>query len=173
MNFHDVSFEPDKVDLRRLRNAFGRFATGVTVITTLTPAGRPIGLTVNSFSAVSLDPPLVLWSLRRDSPSLQDFLAAGSFAVNVLAADQLGVSRHFAQSRREKFLDHPYVADRHGCPLLEGCLAAFECSTHATLDAGDHVVFIGRVHHARYREGEPLVFSGGHYGTVAPLPPRA
>jgi flavin reductase (DIM6/NTAB) family NADH-FMN oxidoreductase RutF len=162
---HTVSFEPDPGNQRSFRTALGRFATGVTVITTRTPGGKLEGLTANSFSAVSLDPPLVLWSLKQHAPSLKSFLEAGYFAVNVLEAGQVALARHFAAPRRDKFDDLPYVAGLGGCPLLPGTLAAFECSTHATLDGGDHVIFLGRVHRASHGDGEPLIFSAGRYCT--------
>src|SRR5215212_6633159 len=103
MTVHSISFEQDVVDQRHLRQALGRFATGVTVITTRTPDGKPEGLTANSFSAVSLDPPLVLWSLRKSSSLLHAFEAAGHFAVNVLGAWQFALSEHFAKRMPDKF----------------------------------------------------------------------
>ena len=169
---HTVSFEPDPANQRSFRTALGRFATGVTVITTRTPGGKLEGLTANSFSAVSLDPPLVPWSLKQHAPSLKSFVEAGYFAVNVLEAGQVALARHFATPRRDKFDTLPYVAGLGGCPLLPGTLAAFECSTQATLDGGDHVIFLGRVHRASHRDGEPLIFSAGRYCTHAFSPVR-
>jgi flavin reductase (DIM6/NTAB) family NADH-FMN oxidoreductase RutF len=162
---HTVSLEPDPENQRSFRTALGRFATGVTVITTRTPEGKLEGLTANSFSAVSLDPPLVLWSLKQHAPSLKSFLEAGYFAVNVLEAGQVALARHFAVPRRDKFDALAHVPGLGGCPLLPGTLAAFECSTHATMDGGDHVIFLGRVHRASHRDGEPLIFSAGRYCT--------
>ncbi len=172
MTVHSISFEQDVVDQRHLRHALGRFATGVTVITTRTLAGKLEGLTANSFSAVSLDPPLVLWSLRRNAPSLQSFLDSGYFAVNVLAANQCDVSRHFATPAPDKFAAIPYTVGLGGCPLLEDTLAGFECSTEHTVVGGDHIIFIGRVHRATYRDGEPLIFSAGQYCTHSLLTHR-
>ena len=169
---HTVSFEPDPANQRSLRTALGRFATGVTVITTRTPQGKLEGLTANSFSAVSLDPPLVLWSLKQHAPSLKSFLEAGYFAVNVLEAGQVALARHFAVPRRDKFDGLAFVPGLGGCPLLPGTLAAFECSTHATMDGGDHVIFLGRVHRASHGDGEPLIFSAGRYCTHPPAPVR-
>ena len=169
MTMHSVSFEQDVIDQRQLRHALGRFATGVTVVTTRTPGGKLEGLTANSFSAVSLDPPLVLWSLRQNAPSLPGFLESGLFAVNVLASGQCGLSRHFATPSKDKFESVAHVPSLGGCPLLAGSLATFECSVETTVTGGDHIIFIGRVHRATYRDGDPLIFSAGKYCTPAQL----
>jgi flavin reductase (DIM6/NTAB) family NADH-FMN oxidoreductase RutF len=166
---HSISFEQDAIDQRDLRHALGRFATGVTVISTRTRHGKLEALTANSFSAVSLDPPLVLWSLRRDADSLPSFLDSGHFAVNVLAADQCDLSRHFAIRAENKFANLAYATGLGGCPLLSDTLASFQCTTENTVVGGDHIIFIGRVHRATYRDGEPLIFSAGQYCTHTPL----
>lgn len=162
---------PDGVtsDPRELRHALGRFATGITVVSTRTSAGKLEGLTANSFSSVSLDPPLVLWSLRRQAPSFGGFLDGGWFAINVLASHQADLSRHFATPARDKFAELPWVEGLGGCPLLPGCLARFECRTETTVEAGDHVIIIGRVTRATYCDGEPLLFNAGRYCVPAPL----
>ena len=157
------------MDERHLRNALGRFVTGVAIITTRTAAGKLEGLTANSFSAVSLDPPLVLWSLRAASSSLASFEHSEHFAVNVLDARQFALSEHFARRSPDKFRSVVHVAGLGGCPLLSGALATFECSKETTVVGGDHVVFFGRIARATYREGEPLIFSAGKYGTHSPL----
>jgi flavin reductase (DIM6/NTAB) family NADH-FMN oxidoreductase RutF len=157
------------VDPWRLRHALGRFVTGVTVVTTRHPGGRLEGLTANSFSSVSLDPPLVLWSLRREAPSLASFAASRRFAVNVLGAQQCDLSRHFARPSLDKFATVAHESGLGGCPLIRGSLAQFECRLEETVAGGDHVIFIGRVEHARYRDGEPLLFSAGQYCTPALL----
>ena len=154
---------------RALRQALGRFATGITVITTRTPEGRLEGLTANSFSSVSLDPPLVLWSLRRQAPSLRGFVEAGRFAVNVLAAEQSGLSRHFATPLADKFAGVTWEEGQDGCPLLPGCLARFECRTERTVEAGDHLIFIGRIYRLKHRDGVPLLFNAGHYSLPVAL----
>lgn len=156
-------------DSRQLRNALGRFPTGVTVITTCTPDGKREGLTANSFSALSLDPPLVLWSIVRKSGSLPGFLAAGRFAINVLAADQSELSHRFATRADDKFGGLEVLEGVGGLPLLAGTLASFECETESTLDGGDHVLFVGRVRRIRYATGEPLIFNAGRYCTALPL----
>lgn len=163
------SFKQDAIDQRHLRHALGRFATGVTVVTTRAGDGKLEALTANSFSAVSLDPPLVLWSLWRNAQSLPSFLDSGHFAVNVLAADQCDLSRRFSSPAENKFADLDFATGLGGCPLLADTLASFQCTTENTVTGGDHIIFIGRVHKAAYRDGEPLIFSAGQYCTHSPL----
>jgi len=157
------------LDPRELRAALGRFATGVTVITTRTRDGALVGLTANSFSALSLDPPLVLWSLKHTSSSLQAFLASGSFAINVLAEDQRDLSHQFATPATDKFAGVGHAPGHGGCPVIERSLATFECSIEQTTTGGDHILFIGRVQRACYRDGAPLLFSSGRYCAAEPL----
>jgi flavin reductase (DIM6/NTAB) family NADH-FMN oxidoreductase RutF len=121
---------------------------------------------------VSLDPPLVLWSLRRNASSLPSFLESGYFAVNVLGVDQCDLSRHFATPSPDRFADLALASGLGGCPLLGDTLASFECSTEHTVVGGDHIIFIGRVHRATYRDGEPLIFSAGQYCTHSLLADR-
>lgn len=165
MTIHATGLEADPSDPRALRAALGQYATGLTVVTTATPGGRLEGLTVNSFASLSLDPPLVLWSIRREAPSLAGFRSAGAFAVNVLAADQSEMSRRFATSRPDKFSGVSFTAGRRGCPLLDGVIACFECDTEDTLEGGDHLIFLGRVRRATHRHAPPLVYHAGRYGT--------
>jgi 3-hydroxy-9,10-secoandrosta-1,3,5(10)-triene-9,17-dione monooxygenase reductase component len=146
-----------------LRAALGRFTTGVTIVTCLDAAGDPVGLTANSFNALSLDPPLVLWSLRRSSPSVAAFVAAPGFAVNVLSEGQVDLSRRFASPVPDKFSEGPWSRGDDGVPVLIGCTAVFECSTVSHQEAGDHVLFIGRVRRAAEAPLAPLVFHAGHY----------
>ena len=156
-------------DSRELRNALGRFPTGVTVITTCTPGGKREGLTANSFSALSLDPPLVLWSIGRKSNSLASFAESGYFAINVLRADQADVSHRFATPSLDKFEGLTVAAGVGGSPVLPGVLASFECKVESTIEGGDHLLFVGRVHKISYGEGEPLIFNAGRYATAQPL----
>ncbi len=158
------------VEPRGLRNALGRFATGVTVITTRTVSGRIEGMTVNSFSSVSLDPPLVLWSLRREARSLPSFIEAGCFAINVLSATQHRHAHCFVTTSENKFAAIDWVPGLGGCPLLANCIARFECNTQQTMRAGDHLIFIGRIERASYSEGQPLLFHAGAYHAASPLP---
>ena len=164
-----MAVDGSPMDERHFRTALGRFVTGVTVITTRTAEGRLEGLTANSFSAVSLDPPLVLWSLRQSSTLMTTFQDANHFAVNVLGAWQFALSEHFAKRMPNKFENVVHAPGLGGCPLLFGALATFECSKEANVAGGDHVVFFGRIERAAYREGEPLIFSAGKYGTHSPL----
>ena len=150
-------------DHRALRAAFGAFATGVTVVTALDPDGRAIGLTVNSFNTVSLDPPLVLWSLSLASPKLEAFRAASHFAVNVLAADQQALSERFARRNSDKFAGIEWREGLGGAPLLAGCCAVLECRNEVQHAGGDHLVFIGRVEGCSRQDKAPLVFHGGRY----------
>lgn len=150
-------------DAGELRSALGRFATGVTVVTTRTQEGRLEGLTANSFSSVSLDPPLVLWSLNRGARSLPGFLGARWFAVTVLGSHQSALSGRFAGDAADRFAGVAHAPGLGGCPVLEDGLAHFECSVHDTVEAGDHVIFLGHVRRMRHRDGEPLLFSGGRY----------
>lgn len=161
--------EPEPIDPRQLRTALGRFATGVTVITTRGPEGKLEGLTANSFSAVSLDPPLVLWSLIRRSQALPGFQRSGCFAVNILAASQADLSHHFAKPGTDKYADLAWTPGLGGCPLLPDPLATFECATEMQVDGGDHVIFVGRVRRLTLRDGDPLIFNQGQYCTALPL----
>jgi len=150
-------------DTRALRNALGRFATGVTIVTCLDGGGQRVGLTANSFNALSLDPPLVLWSLRRQSPSLAAFEGALNFAVNVLAESQVDLSRRFASSVADKFDEGIWSAGLGGAPVLSGAAAVFECERHAVHDGGDHRLFVGRVRRMSDLSVAPLLFHSGHY----------
>lgn len=158
------AIDPAAAQRLALRAALGRYATGVTIITCRDAEGASVGLTANSFSALSLDPPLVLWSLRRASGSLAPFSAAPTFAVNVLAEAQVELSRRFASSVEDKFHLGEWSAGEHGAPVLAGCAAVFECALTAQQVAGDHVLFIGQVlAHRHAAETAPLVFHAGHY----------
>ncbi len=146
-----------------LRAALGRFATGVTIISCRAGDGSRVGLTANSFNALSLEPPLILWSLRSASPTLDAFLAASHFAVNVLAENQVELSRRFASPAPDKFAEGPWAEGLGAAPVLAGCTAVFECEQLSSQTAGDHVLFIGRVHRVSEAPITPLVFQSGHY----------
>ena len=147
-----------------LRTALGRFATGVTIVTCLDGDGAPVGLTANSFASLSLDPPLVLWSLRKASGSRAVFAAAGHFVVNVLAETQVDLSRRFASPAvADKFAEGAWAPGLGGVPVLAGCAAVFECQAEASHDIGDHLLFIGRVLRLADFAVPPLLFQGGHY----------
>ncbi|MDP3139985.1 MAG: flavin reductase [Burkholderiaceae bacterium] len=156
--------EATQFDPRAFRNALGCFPTGVAIMTTVYK-GQPVGLTCSSFSSVSLEPPLVLWSLRRESKSLEAFCNSGAFAINILAEDQNLLSARFASGKIiDKFEGIACTEGLKGIPILQGCMASFECSTYAQHEAGDHVIFIGRVERFDHgRAEEPLVFYKGAY----------
>ena len=160
-----VRAEGARFDVRDLRRALGQYATGVTVVTTTDPAGERFGMTANSFTSVSLDPPLVLWAAGRDSPSLPAFEASERFAVNVLASDQHHLSRQFSTSGSDKFDGVRLLPGDP--PLLEGTVARFVCrrlpGDRGRVEAGDHVLFLGEIESYDAAGGEPLVFHSGFY----------
>ena len=148
---------------QQLRLALGRFATGVTIVTCRDEHGAAAGLTANSFGGVSLEPPLVLWSVRRASPSARAFAAAKCFNVNVLAEVQVDLSRRFASHAADKFAQGEWTSGRNGVPVLGGCAAVFECTSVAQHDIGDHLLFVGRVSCATESTLAPLLFQSGRY----------
>ena len=150
-------------DTRAFRQCLGKFATGVTVVTCCDGAGNPCGITANSFSSVSLEPPLVLWNIAKVSNSLQAYREAKHFAINVLAENHKDLSAHFARSDHTLFRDIEYSLSADGAPLLPGTLAAFECRTHEIHDCGDHYIIIGEVLRFTSSEKDPLLFYGGSY----------
>jgi len=155
-------------DPRAFRNCLSRFATGITVVTCMDEDGIPHGMTVNSFNSVSLDPPLILFSLARDARSLGRFENAKSYAVNVLTADQMDISQKFSKVGEEKWQDTDWTVGECGAPLLDGCMATFECRPENTFDGGDHVIFIGRVEECEQREDvSPLLYFAGRYAALA------
>ncbi|HEX8963769.1 MAG TPA: flavin reductase family protein [Rhodocyclaceae bacterium] len=156
-----------------LRNALGQYATGVAVVTTLDAAGRPAGLTVNSFASVSLDPPLVLWSLALTSACLPAFEACSHFAVNVLTAEQAALSNRFASVGIDRFDGVAWTPGLGGVPVLDGAGAVFECCSEARHAGGDHTIFIGRVERFAHGEAAPLLFHAGRYCARSELPPLA
>ena len=157
-----TSFKPGPDTALDFRNALACFATGVTVITTRTDIG-PVGITANSFSSVSLDPPLVLWSPAKSSKRHDAFVRAGHFAIHVLGHEQSDVGHAFVRDGNA-FNRFDTVVGEAGVPLIEGCLVRFECTQYAAHDAGDHTVVIGEVTRAVTRPGEPLLFVRSQYG---------
>ena len=147
---------------RALRDAFGRFVTGVTVVTTIGPDG-PVGITANSFTSVSLDPPLLLWCPAKGSRRYPIFRDAPHFAIHILSDDQEWICGNFAQ-KGATFDAVDWAPNDHGIPAIPGSLARFDCERHAAHDAGDHEIIIGRIVSAHAAEGTPLVFSSGRYG---------
>jgi 3-hydroxy-9,10-secoandrosta-1,3,5(10)-triene-9,17-dione monooxygenase reductase component len=150
-----------------LRRALGTFVTGVTIITTVDPDGmKNIGVTANSFNSLSLDPPMVLWSLARNAYSMPAFQAAERFVVHVLAADQISLSERFAAKGTDKFAGLPHDVSPEGLPLLRHCLARFECRKALTHEGGDHLIFVGEVERFEHAEGPPLTYYGGRYAQL-------
>lgn len=168
-----MSFMPGG-DLRKYRQALGRYATGVAIVTASPPDGTRIGLTINSFASVSLDPALVLWSLDNRSASLSSIRGADGFTINVLAADQMALANRFARPMASRFDGTAHEISPRGNIYLPDALAVFECETYDVLAGGDHSIFLGQVRHYRVREDAPLVYSAGRFVTeLAPLPERA
>lgn len=152
-------------DGRAFRRSLGQFCTGVAVIT-VRNGDKVAGMAVNSFSAVSLDPPLILWSIRRESSSAATFLESGHFAVNVLAADQVEISQLFGASHADRFSRGAWTSGLNGAPLLEGAIAHFECALDTVHEGGDHLILVGRVQHYARFAGEPLLFAQGQYAVA-------
>ena len=148
------------------RAALGQFTTGVTIVTTVDDEGHKVGLTANSFNSVSLDPPLVLWSLALTSGSLPAMRASRNYAINVLGADQRVLAERFARKGIDRFEGVSWRPGLSGAPLIDGAVASFECDNRSQHEAGDHIIFVGQVTHCRRRVGAvPLVFHGGRFFT--------
>jgi 3-hydroxy-9,10-secoandrosta-1,3,5(10)-triene-9,17-dione monooxygenase reductase component len=154
------------VDPALFRQALGTFATGVTVVTTSGPAGEDIGLTANSFNSVSLDPPMILWSLARASLSLAAFKAAEHFAVHILGEDQENISSRFARRGEDKFAGVELERGPSAIPMLTNYAARFVCRTAYQYEGGDHIIFVGEVVEFDQSARAPLVFHGGQYGQL-------
>ena len=152
------------------RAALGMFATGVTIVTACAPDGSLVGLTANSFNSVSLDPPLVLWSLARRNGSMPVFSRGSHYAINILAADQKDLAQRFATRDIDRFAGVAWREGAGGAPVLEGVAAVFECANRSQYEEGDHVIFVGEVESCSRREGaQPLIFHGGRYYTELPI----
>jgi len=148
------------------RAALGMFATGVTVVTARRADGTLVGLTANSFNSVSLQPPLVLWSLSRSAGSMPAFERGSHYAINILAASQHALAERFASKTADRFADVAFRDGAAGAPLLDGAVAVFECFNRSQYEEGDHVIFVGEVEHCSWRPGvPPLIFHGGRYFT--------
>ena len=158
-------FSPDESSGRQLRDAFGKFATGITVITAASTDG-PVSIVANSFSSVSLDPALVLWSVDRSARRFPYFDAANHYAIHVLAAEQHDLCTQVARNTHI-LRDVAHTLNADGVPLIEHCLARFECRRVAAHDAGDHVIVVGQVQRTTMRDGAPLTFYSGDFGTLA------
>ena len=146
------------------------FATGVTIVTAQTPAGELIGLTANSFNSVSLNPPLVLWSLSQAASSMSALSSGSHYAINILAADQKELAERFASRQEDRWKGVLFTPGASGAPLLTGAAATFECANRSRYVEGDHVIFVGEVECCSHRAGAaPLLFHGGRFYTEHPL----
>jgi flavin reductase (DIM6/NTAB) family NADH-FMN oxidoreductase RutF len=160
---------PTGIDPARFRDALAQFATGVTIVATLDRDGEPRGFTANSFTSVSLDPPLVLVCVSRRVNSYPVLTQSGGFVVNILAQGQRDLSQRFASKEPDKFASVAWTPSATGAPILDGALAWLECRPWRRVTAGDHVVLIGEVVDLGVNPGEPLAFFGRAYGALAPL----
>jgi 3-hydroxy-9,10-secoandrosta-1,3,5(10)-triene-9,17-dione monooxygenase reductase component len=153
---------------RELRDAFGTFATGVTVVTAVRPDGEPVGTTANSFTSVSLDPPLLLWCIATTSTSIPAFNVGAPFAVHVLSHQQRDLAVHFARKDRAKFeVDRHWRVNPHP-PLIADSLCRFDCRVHAVYPGGDHLIIVGEVTGLTRNSGTALTFHAGRFGALAP-----
>lgn len=160
-----MSVDDPQIDLAEFRRALSCFATGVAVATTVDDKGVPAGITISSFNSVSLNPPLVLWSIAIDSYSYDAFMSAEYFAVNVLTKDQQDLSDRFAQRGLDKFEGMNCREGLHGVPVFAEYAACFECRTETIYDGGDHKIIVGRVLRLDDREADPLIFYRGRFLT--------
>lgn len=146
------------------RNALGSFTTGVTIVTTMEPGGTPTGLTVNSFASVSLQPPLVLWSIDKQSGSCETFVNSGHFAIHILYKTQQPLSKLFSSKSDNKFNGISWNTGMNGSPILPDYISCFECTTESTYEGGDHIILLGRVNKYDIKNDEPpLLFHSGEY----------
>jgi flavin reductase (DIM6/NTAB) family NADH-FMN oxidoreductase RutF len=157
-------------DPRGFRRCLGQFATGVNIMTTV-HGGIPAGVTANSFSSLSMDPPLVLWSIGRSSRSVQAFSESTHFCVNVLSTDQIALAQLFSSKSADKFAETDWYATAHGAsPSFDGLVASFDCETYAVHDGGDHLIIVGRVLEYTHLAGAPLLYSQGRYAVAEDHP---
>ena len=166
------------LDAKLFRQALGTFTTGVTIVTTVDENGNNVGVTANSFNSVSLDPPMVLWSIARTSSNIATFTAASHFAVHILASDQDVLASHFSKRGVDRFAGLSLDRGPGGVPLLDGCAARFQCRMAFQYEGGDHLILVGEVLEFDHHDREPLVFKSGRYAFALPkssdpLPPSA
>ncbi len=166
MNVRCAELRDTEFDQRALRDVLGCFATGVAVITTMGDGGAPVGLTVNSFTSLSLDPPLVLWTIALKAPSLAAFRAHRGFAVNIMGADAKEETLNFARPSDDKFDGVAWRPGHAGFPVLDSAVAAIECRTETRFPGGDHEIILGRVLRLTKRGGRPLLFHRGRFAGI-------
>ncbi len=169
MSKQSSSAGPPEFDTRHFRNALSQFATGVTIITTCLPDGSFLGLTASSFNSVSLDPPLVLWSLSQGASSLPIFTGNSHYVINVLAGDQKELAERFAMRIENRFEGVDFALSRTGLPILKGVAAWFECHNRSRYPEGDHVIFVGEVERCAVSPKSALVFHGGKFVSTRPI----
>ena len=157
-----MSFDP-----KEFRNSLGNFATGVAIITVNCKNKGDLGLTVNSFSSVSLDPPLVLWSINRNSDLFDTFIGTETFTVNILNENQQDLSNQFSKKEEHSLDNYDWDRTKNGCKVVPDSLVHFDCDTYEKLDGGDHIIFVGKVTHFESRNGKPLLFSQGKYRKIS------
>ena len=150
-----------------LRHAFGRYATGIAVITMLDEQGAPYGITINSFASVSMAPPMISWNVIRGSFAHTTVARAQRFVVNVLGKEQRQIAQQMAGPIPERFNEIQFRRTHHGLPVIENALATFECEVHAMVTAGDHDIVLGAIEHFTHRDGPPLVYWRGAYATAS------
>ena len=158
MSFNPIEF----------RNSLGNFATGVAIITADCGRMGDVGLTINSFSSVSLEPPLTLWSINRSSDLFETFINAKVFTVNILRKDQQHLSNQFSRKGEHSLAEYPWKRSKNGCLVVPDSLVHFDCDTFEKLDGGDHIIFIGKVNYFENRGGQPLIFCQGKYRELKP-----
>ncbi|WP_316861223.1 flavin reductase family protein [uncultured Cohaesibacter sp.] len=156
------------IDAADYRRALGQFATGIAVVTTMDGSDQPCGLTVDSFNSVSLDPPLVLWSLDKRSGQLDAFCSSGFYGVNILAKEQVDISNLFAGLSDDRFSKVDWEQGETGAPLFKDALVCLDCKTETIIEGGDHLILLGRVVSIGAKEGEPLLYYAGGYRELAP-----
>ena len=157
------------IDQREYRNAVGCFATGVTIVTTLDIDGDRIGITANSFTSLSLDPPLVLFCVDAKISSFEAFESCRHFNINVLTEDQMDMSNNFARSNEDKWDGVEHGSGENGCPVFDGSVAVLECDKHAMYEGGDHLIMVGQVTKMTYQAGgcRPLLYYKGSYANLS------
>jgi len=165
-------FSTELFDTRELRDALGTFATGVTIVTAMLPTGQPIGFTANSFTSVSLDPPLILVCIAKTAAGYATYTSTGSFCVNVFSEDQRDLSGTFAQRGTDKFVGVSWHQNQTGSPIIDGGIGHFDCSMHQIVDAGDHAILIGRVVGFDANNDAPLFYHRGKYVALETATPK-
>jgi flavin reductase (DIM6/NTAB) family NADH-FMN oxidoreductase RutF len=163
----EVAMTIQNINSVELRNALGQFPTGITIVTTLTHSKERVGMTANSFNSVSLNPPLVLWSIRKESANYNEFVQAEYFAIHILAANQQAISNQFAQKDSDRFINLECSSGINDIPILPDFAACFQCSIEHHYEGGDHTILVGRIIDFENRDQDPLLFLKGNYAKLA------